>query len=130
MAKRQANEVIAEIEQKWRKRCRCMLWSWSVEHLNFLVDRWAFKNPQDKERREYFRKKIDALLNRRFRTSQTMNWLYFYTDDIREMMIGAAMNVAEPKFKESVKHDRVIVLKPREPKAGVTVDERNATQRA
>ena len=112
MKKRQANEVIAEIEAKWKKRCRCMLWSWSFEHLNFLVQRWAFKNPNDKERREHFVRRIDEQLNRRFRASRSMSWLYFFTADVREMMIGAGMNTSEPKWRDSVPDDNVIYLTP------------------
>lgn len=112
MAKRQAYEVIAEIEAKWKKRCGCMIWSWSSCHIAWLMERWKFKNPRDVDRQAYFIRKINQRIQDRVGII-SVNWLYFYSDEIREMMVGAGLNVSEPIRKPVEPHDRVIVIPAR-----------------
>lgn len=112
MAKRQAYEVIAEIESKWKQRCGCMIWSWSSYHIAWLMERWKFKNPGDVDRWSYFIRKINQRIQDRVGII-SVNWLYFYSDEIREMMVGAGLNVSEPIRKPVEPHDRVIVIPAR-----------------
>lgn len=112
--KRQAYEVAAEIEKKWKSRYGCQCWSWGHHLIQWLLDRWKFKNPQDVERREFIAGVIRQSLVDRFRLGLPLGWLYVSNVHIREMMVGAGLNVSEPVRKPAIVHDRVIVLKPRE----------------
>ena len=112
--KRQAYEVAAEIEKKWRSRYGCQCWSWGHHLIQWLLDRWKFKNPQDVERREFIAGVIRQSLENRYCLGLPLGWLYISNVHIREMMTGAGLNVSEPVRKPAIVHDRVIELKPRE----------------
>lgn len=112
--KRQAFEVIAEIEQKWRKRCRCMMWSWSVEHLDWLIKRWDFKNPGDSERRMVLIKIMTEAIACRQRACINHTWLYMHKEHIRELMQGAGLNTSEPEYVSKVTDFSVIELPKRQ----------------
>ena len=112
--KRQAYEVAAEIEKKWKSRHGCQCWAWGRDLIQWLLDRWKFKNPQDVDRREFIARVIRQSLSDRAFLHLPQTWLYVSNVHIREMMTGAGLNSADPVRKPAIVHDRVIELKPRE----------------
>lgn len=113
MKKRQAFEVAAEIEKKWRSRSGCVLWSWRFIDVQWLLDRWKFKRPQDSERRTVIDAAIHQAIADRFHAGLSMSWLYVCNQHMREMMVGAGLNLSEPVCRESVFSGDVIQLQPR-----------------
>ena len=112
--KRQAFEVIAEIEQKWRKRCRFAMWSWSVEHLEFLVARWAYKDPKASERQALFSQFILEGVEWRLLNKAPSHWLYMHKEHMRDLMQGAGLNTSEPEYVSKVTDFSVIELPKRQ----------------
>lgn len=90
------------------------MWSWSVEHLEFLMMRWAFKNPSDILHRHKFREIIDESVERRREAKINDKWLYFHKEHIRQMMTGAELNTAEPVRVSKVTDNSVIELRRRQ----------------
>lgn len=111
--KRQAFEVIAEIEQKWRKRFGVMMWSWSFEHVSFLILRWQWKEPQSHARRMFFMDLLDESLDRRKDAGLPSHWLYMHKEHIRELMQGAGLNTSEPEYVSKVTDLSVVELPQR-----------------
>lgn len=112
MKKRQANEVIAEIEAKWKARHGCSMWSWSLEHIAFLVKRWEWKHPEQIERTRQIASDVAQNVQQRIQTGCSPHWLYVPKERIVELMEGAGLNTSIPERKP-IEHDRVIELKPR-----------------
>lgn len=111
--KRQAFEVIAEIEQKWRKRFGVMMWSWSVEHISFLVLRWQWKAPESHPRRMFFMDLLEESLGRRKAAGLPTTWLYMHKEHVRELMEGAELNMAVHVPESRVTEFSVIELPQR-----------------
>ncbi len=97
MSKRQAYEVIAEIEKKFKDRSGCMLWSWSMEHIAFLLQRWLWKKPGDKPRISEIAKQISERAKLRMQNNISPAWLYMFRDQVKEMIEGAGMKA---EFRE------------------------------
>lgn len=112
--KRQAFEVIAEIEQKWRKRFGVIMWAWSFEHVSFLTLRWQWKNPGGHDRIMFFLDLIAESLDRRKDSGLPSHWLYMHKDHIRELMQGAGLNTSEPEYVSKVTDFSVIELPKRQ----------------
>ena len=108
--KRQAFEVIHEIENKWRKRSAVMMWSWSFEHVSFLVLRWQWKEPGSHPRRMFFMDLLEESLGRRQDAGLPTTWLYMHKEHMRELMKGAGLNTAVPVLESSVTDLSVIEL--------------------
>jgi hypothetical protein len=111
--KRQAHEVIAEIEKKWRQRYGVMMWSWSLEHVTFLILRWEWKAPDGHDRRMFFIDLLDEALARRRETGLPTTWLYMHKSHMRELMQGAALNTSLPVRESRVTNFSVIELPQR-----------------
>jgi hypothetical protein len=109
--KRQAYEVVEEIEAKWKQRGRCLLYPWSTEHLLWLLDRWKFKKPAETERRFAVAVAIRAAMNERLAAGLSHSWVYVANFHVRELMVGAGLNVWEPVLKPSA--DETIIELPR-----------------
>jgi hypothetical protein len=95
--KRQAYEVIEEIEKKFKDRSGCMLWSWSMEHIAFLIQRWLWKKPSDKPRISQIAKEISERAKLRMQKNLSPAWLYLFRDQVKEMIEGAGMKA---EFRE------------------------------
>lgn len=108
--KRQAHEVIAEIEKKWRQRYGVMMWSWSFEHVSFLILRWQWKSPDNHARRMFFMDLLEECLGRRKAAGSPTTWLYMHKEHIRELMEGAGLNAAVPVRESRVTDFSVIEL--------------------
>lgn len=113
MKKRQAYEVAAEIEKKWRSRSGCVLWSWRFIDVQWLLDRWKFKRPQDSERRIAIESVIHHTIADRFNAGLSMSWLYVWNQHMREMMVGAGLDLHEPVCRKLVFSGDVIEIPPR-----------------
>lgn len=110
MNKRQAFEVAAEIEAKWRRSSRRVLASWSFEHVSWLLQRWQFKRPQDVEQRKRINDIVTESVGARLKARLTVNWLYVFNGHIRAMMEGAGLDTSEPVSRQRVVDDSVIEL--------------------
>lgn len=108
--KRQAYEVIAEIEKKFKDRSGCMLWSWSMEHIAFLIQRWLWKKPGDKPRISEVAKKISERASVRMQNKLSPAWLYMFRDEIREMIDGAGMKAEFREVTPADEDQSVITL--------------------
>ena len=113
MKKRQAYEIKEEIEAKWKARCGCMISSWSVSHLGWLIERWRFFRPQDDSTRRAVETIVEETILQRQRAGLPQHWIYMQNLQVREMMIGAGLDVRERFRKSSVVDDRVIEILPR-----------------
>lgn len=109
--KRQAHEVIAEIEKKWRQRYGVMMWSWSLEHITFLILRWQWKTPGGHDRIMFFIDLLDEALDRRREAGLPTTWFYMHKSHMRELMQGAGLNIAEP-VKEYLTTDFSVIELP------------------
>lgn len=89
--KRQAFEVIAEIEKKFKHRSGCMMWTWSIEHIAFLIKRWQWKTPSDADRIKQVAVQVAERVKLRLQAGATAGWLYMQREQIEEMMIGAGL---------------------------------------
>lgn len=99
MSKRQAYEVIEEIEKKFKDRSGCMLWSWSMEHIAFLIQRWLWKKPGDKPRISEIAKEISERAKLRMQKNLSPARLYLFRDQVKEMIEGAGMKA---EFRECI----------------------------
>lgn len=97
MKKRQAFEVIAEIEAEWKKRAGCMLWSWSLDHIAFLIKRWQWNKPQDGDRIKAVSLHFSEYAKVRMQNNMSPAWFYVLKDLIRELMQGAGLQTPEPE---------------------------------
>ena len=108
--KRQAYEVIEEIEKKFKDRSGCMLWSWSMEHIAFLIQRWLWKKPGDKPRISEIAKEISERAKLRMQKNLSPAWLYLFRDQVKEMIEGAGMKAEFREFKPTDADQSVVML--------------------
>lgn len=111
--KRQAHEVIAEIEKKWRQRYGVMMWSWTFDHVSFLILRWQWKTPGGHDRIMFFLDLVAESLERRKKAGLPTTWLYMHKEHIRELMEGAGLDTRDPVKRTRVTDFSVIELKRR-----------------
>lgn len=95
MGKRQAYEVIQEIEQLWLRRRGAMVWRWDIEHIAFLIKRWQFKRPQDQARIKEVAMHFAEYQQANIANKLPAGRFYVFSTLIREMMIGAEMQAPE-----------------------------------
>jgi hypothetical protein len=108
--KRQAYEVIEEIEKKFKDRSGCMLWSWSMEHIAFLIQRWLWKKPGDKPRISEIAKEISERAKLRMQKNLSPAWLYLFRDQVKEMIEGAGMKAEFREYKPENTGQSVVML--------------------
>lgn len=91
MKKRQAYEVIQEIEQLWLRRRGAMVWRWDIEHIAFLIKRWQFKRPQEQMRIKQVASHFAEYQQSNISNGMPAGRFYVFSALIREMMLGAEM---------------------------------------
>lgn len=111
MRQRQAYELIQEIETKFTVRSGCMMWSWSIEHIAFLIQRWKWKTPSDIERINQVAIEIASRAKLRIQAGLSPAWLYMFRDQIQEMMIGAGMKPERIENAPAEVDESIVLLK-------------------